>query len=63
MCRRWQIGAAASDRLDATSPSTATTWSSFTSFCTAVTAASGLDWSSSTMIRIWLPKMPPVALI
>ena len=39
----WPTGAAASERLDATSPSTATTWSSEICFCTAVTAAFGLD--------------------
>ena len=37
----WQTGAAAMDRDEATSPSTAITWSWFTSFCAASTARLG----------------------
>ena len=39
----WQIGAAASERDEETSPSIATTWFWLMSFVTAVAASSGLD--------------------
>ena len=59
----WQIGAASSDRLDATSPSTATTLSCAISFRTIVAGWPACDWSSSVISFSFFPSTPPAALI
>ena len=60
---RCASGAAASEREDATSPSSATTWSRCRSFCAAVRASSVIERSSSEMTSIGRPSGPPFALI
>src|SRR5262245_33966160 len=56
----WQIGPPASEREDATSPTTATL-SSCTSFCTAVAASAAWLCSSSTTKRTGSPPILPCA--
>ena len=57
------IGAASSERLEATSPSMATTLSREMSFLRHDAGFAGLDWSSSVMSSSCLPSTPPAALI
>src|SRR6185369_12215764 len=57
----WQIGAAAREADDATSPSTATTFCCEISLVTAFAASSCFDWSSSVSTLILRPLMPPAA--
>ena len=57
----WAIGATASERDEATSPSSATTRFWLISLVAAVAASSGLDWSSSLTTLIFLPRTPPAA--
>src|SRR5207244_8618535 len=58
----WQIGPAAIDADEATSPRTATTLFCEISFETVVAASSDFDWSSSVRILTLRPLMPPAAL-
>src|SRR5437867_4555755 len=60
---RWAIPPPARERLDATSPSSATMWLWLMSLLTTRGTSSGLDWSSSEKILICLPRTPPAALI
>src|SRR5437867_6518250 len=60
---RWAIPPPARERLDATSPSSATMWLWLMSLLTTRGTSSGLDWSSSEKILIGLPRTPPAALI
>src|SRR5579883_3012611 len=63
MCASWQIGAASSERLEATSPSTATTPSREINLFTTVLASPALERSSSERSWMGLPSTPPPALI
>ena len=58
----WQIGAPASDSLEATSPSTAATPSRVISRVTAVPASRASPLSSYVMSRTFLPLMPPAGV-
>src|SRR5258706_348292 len=58
----WHVGAASIERDDATSPSTATTLSFAINFFTTVEASPCLDWSSSVISLIFLPRTPPALL-
>ena len=60
---RCASGAAASERDEATSPSSAFTWSRWISFCAAVRASSVTERSSSVTTTSGLPSTPPAALI
>src|SRR5437867_9044192 len=60
---RWAIPPPARERLDATSPSSATMWLWLMSLLTTRGTSSGLDWSSSEKILIGLPRTPPAELI
>src|SRR5882762_3670609 len=58
-----QSGAIAEVTADAYEPPIATTLSTSISLCAALTAASGLLWSSSMTIWIGRPRTPPAELI
>ena len=58
----WQIGAASSERDEATSPSTATTLSLEINLRTTVADWPAFDWLSSVISWIFLPSTPPPAL-
>src|SRR5580658_7394133 len=58
----WQMGAASSEREEATSPRTATTPSSEINLRTSVEGWPACDWSSSVMSWTCLPSTPPAAL-
>src|SRR5450432_35123 len=59
----WQIGAASSERDEATSPRMATTLSREISLLTTVAGSPALERSSSVSNSIFLPSTPPAALI
>src|SRR5579859_6443677 len=58
----WQMGAASSERDEATSPRMATTPSSEISLRASVEGWPAWDWSSSVMSWTCLPRTPPAAL-
>src|SRR5271170_701093 len=58
----WQIGAASSERDDATSPRIATTPSLEINLRTTVAGWPACDWSSSVSNRNFPPRTPPAAL-
>ena len=59
----WQIGAPSSERLEATSPSTATTWSLAISLRTQVPLSPGFDSVSSVISSSFVPSTPPASLM
>ncbi len=59
----WQMGAASSERDDATSPRIATTPSLEINLRTTVADWPACDWLSSVSSSIFLPSTPPAALM
>ena len=57
----WQIGAASSERLEATSPRMAMAPSFEINLFTTLAGSPALDWSSSVLSSNFLPSTPPAA--